>query len=152
MEGNDWNQWTRRSYERSGPKVKKSCNLCHHPQWHRVKISKKTRGQLRKVSSQSFMEVRRLSWKAYDGEKLVNKRHLQGKVVCDCGQYKTRTEDYGLRTGYKIRTRYKTRTWKYGLCIKHELGIKRGLRTADCGLRTRYNIRTTDYVTKNVAN
>ena len=51
----------------------------------------------------------------------------------DCG---LRTADYGLRTGYKIhvRTRYKTRTGKYGLGIKHELGIRRGLRTADCGL------------------
>ena len=39
-----------------------------------------------------------------------------------------RTADYGLRTGYKIRTRYKTWTGKYGLGIKH------GLRTADYGL------------------
>ena len=55
------------------------------------------------------------------------------------GQYKTRTADYGLRTGYKIRTRYKTRTGKYGL------GIKRRLRTTGYGLRTGYEIRTTDY-------
>ena len=48
-----------------------------------------------------------------------------------CGQYKTWTVDYGLRTGYKTRTRYKTRTGKYGLGIKHGLGIKRGLQTAD---------------------
>ena len=49
----------------------------------------------------------------------------------EIGQYKTRTADYGLRTGYKIRTRYKTWTGKYGLGIKHGLGIKRGLQTAD---------------------
>ena len=61
------------------------------------------------------------------------------------GQYKTRTADYGQRTGYKIRTRYKTRTGKYGLGIKHGQGIKRGLRTTDYGLRTGYEIRTTDY-------
>ena len=48
-----------------------------------------------------------------------------------CGQYKTRTADCGLWTGYKIWTRYKTRTGKYGLGIKHGLGIKRGLQTAD---------------------
>ena len=47
------------------------------------------------------------------------------------GQYKTWTADYGLRTGYEIRTRYKTWTGKYGLSIKQELGIKHGLRTAD---------------------
>ena len=41
------------------------------------------------------------------------------------------TADYGLRTGYKIWTRYKTRTGKYGLGIKHRLGIKRGLQAAD---------------------
>ena len=46
-------------------------------------------------------------------------------VDLSTGQYKTRTADYGLRIGYKIRTRYKTRTGKYGL------GIKRGLQTAD---------------------
>ena len=45
------------------------------------------------------------------------------------GQYKTRTADYGLWTGYKMRCRYRTRTGKYGLGIKHGLGIKRGLRT-----------------------
>ena len=49
--------------------------------------------------------------------------------ILSFGQYKTRTADYGLRTGYKIWTRYKTRTGKYGLGIKHGLGIKRGLRT-----------------------
>ena len=54
------------------------------------------------------------------------------------GQYKTRTADYGLRTGYKIWTRYKTGTGKYGLGIKHGQGIKRGL-------RTRFKIRTADY-------
>ena len=42
-----------------------------------------------------------------------------------------RTADYGLRTGYKIRTRYKTQTGKYGLGLTHRLGIKRGLQTAD---------------------
>ena len=41
--------------------------------------------------------------------------------------------DYGLRTGYKIRTRYKTWTGKYGLGIIHGLGIK-------CGLQTGYKI------------
>ena len=55
------------------------------------------------------------------------------------GQYKTRTADYGLRTGYKIRTRYKTRTGKYRLGIKHGLGTKRGL----CGLGIKYGLRTT---------
>ena len=25
---------SRKSYERAGSKVKKSCNLCHHPRWH----------------------------------------------------------------------------------------------------------------------
>ena len=63
------------------------------------------------------------------------------------GQYKTRTADYGLRTGYKIRTRYKTRTGKYRLGIKHGLGIKRGLRTVD-----QVKIRTMDYYGKNGAN
>ena len=58
------------------------------------------------------------------------------------GQYKTRTADYGLRTGYKIRTRYKMRTGKYGLGIKHGKGIKRGLRTTDCGLGIKYGLRT----------
>ena len=51
-----------------------------------------------------------------------------------------RTADYGLRTGYKIRTRYKTRTGKYGLGIKHGLGTKRGLRTVDYGLGTKYGL------------
>ena len=47
------------------------------------------------------------------------------------GQYKTWTAGYGLRTGYKTRTkhyglgikyglRYKTQTKHYGLSIKHE--------------------------------
>ena len=53
------------------------------------------------------------------------------KLGWTIGQYKARTADYGLQTGYKIRTRYKTRTGKYGLGIKHGLGIKRGLQTAD---------------------
>ena len=61
------------------------------------------------------------------------------------GQYKTRTADYGLRTGYKIRTRYKTRTGKYGLGIKHGQGIKRGLRTTDYGLGMKYGLRTTHF-------
>ena len=39
------------------------------------------------------------------------------------GQYKTRTADQGLRTGYKMQTR------NYGLSIKHGLGIKRGVWT-----------------------
>ena len=56
------------------------------------------------------------------------------RIELNIGQYKTWTPDYGLRTGYEIRTRYKTRTGKYGLGIKQELGIKRGLRTVDCGL------------------
>ena len=50
-----------------------------------------------------------------------------------------RSADYGLRTGYKIRTRYKTRTGKYGLGIKY-------------GLRTGYKIRNTDYFGRNGAN
>ena len=54
------------------------------------------------------------------------------------GQYKTWTADYGLRTGYEIRTRYKTRTGKYGLGIKQELGIKHGLQTG-----YKYGLRTT---------
>ena len=58
-------------------------------------------------------------------------------VPIDIGQYKTRTADYGLRTGYKIRTRYKTRTGKRGLGTKHGQGIKRGRWTG-------YKIRTTD--------
>ena len=52
----------------------------------------------------------------------------EGKLY---GQYKTRTADCRLRTGYKIWTRYKTRTGKYGLGIKHGLGIKRGLENTD---------------------
>ena len=56
--------------------------------------------------------------------------------VC-IGQYKTRTADCGLRTGYKIRTR------KYGLGIKHGQGIKRRLWTADCGLGIKYGLWTT---------
>ena len=44
------------------------------------------------------------------------------------GQYKTRTADYGLRTGYKTRTRYKTRTADYGLRTT-DYGLKYGLRT-----------------------
>ena len=54
-----------------------------------------------------------------------------------------RTADYGLWTGYKIRTRYKTRTGKYGLGMKHGLSIKRGLRTADCGLGKKCGLLTT---------
>ena len=61
------------------------------------------------------------------------------------GQYKTRTADYGLRTGYKMRTRYKTRTGKYELGIKHGQGIKRGLRTTDYGLGMKYGLRTTHF-------
>ena len=38
------------------------------------------------------------------------------------GQYKTWTTDYGLRTGYRTRTRYKTWTKHYGLGIKYGLG------------------------------
>ena len=48
-----------------------------------------------------------------------------------CIKQGLRTVDYGLRTGYKIRTRYKTWTGKYGLGIIHGQGIKRGLQTAD---------------------
>ena len=44
-------------------------------------------------------------------------------------KYGLRTADYGPRNGYEIQTRYKTRTGKYGLGIKQELGIKRGLLT-----------------------
>ena len=37
--------------------------------------------------------------------------HLRAHyVLFICGQYKTRTADHKLRTGYKIRTRYKMRT------------------------------------------
>ena len=53
------------------------------------------------------------------------------------------TADYGLRIGYKIRTRYKMQTGKYGLGIKHGQGIKSGLRTADCGLGLKYGPWTT---------
>ena len=53
----------------------------------------------------------------------------------DCG---LPTTDYELPPGYKIWTRYKTRTGKYGLGIKHELGIRRGLRTG-----YKYGLRTT---------
>ena len=45
-----------------------------------------------------------------------------------------RNADYGLRTGYKIRTRYKTWTGKYGLGIK--------TRTVDCRLGMKYGLRT----------
>ena len=43
-------------------------------------------------------------------------------TVCFCGQYKTRTADYGLG----LRTGYKTRTEHYGLGIKYGLGIIHG--------------------------
>ena len=58
-------------------------------------------------------------------------------------KYGLRTADYGLRIGYKRRTRCKTLTGKYGLGIKHRLGIKRELRTTDCGLGIIYGLRTT---------
>ena len=59
------------------------------------------------------------------------KKAVVKKPIINCGQYKTRTADYLLRTGYKIRTRYKTRPGRYGLGIKHRQGVKRGLQTAD---------------------
>ena len=59
------------------------------------------------------------------------KNHIESNTCPKTGQYKRRTADYGLRTGYKIRTRYETRTGKYGLGIKHGLGIKRGLENTD---------------------
>ena len=72
---------------------------------------------------------------------------VQGR--CKCSQYKIwtadcglRTTDYGLRTGYEIWTRYKTRTGKYGLGIKHGLGIKRELQTGfKYGLQTTLVVR-----------
>ena len=47
----------------------------------------------------------------------------QQKIAC--GQYKTRTADYGL--GIKHGLGYKTRTKHYGLGTKCGLGIKHGL-------------------------
>ena len=49
------------------------------------------------------------------GEDFKLTTELSEKVQCPTtsGQYKTWTADYGLRTGYKIRTRYKTRTGKW---------------------------------------
>ena len=65
---------------------------------------------------------------------------VQGR--CKCSQYKIWTADYGLRTGYEIWTRYKTRTGKYGLGIKHGLGIKRELQTGfKYGLQTTLVVR-----------
>ena len=57
--------------------------------------------------------------------------HDKNIVCVTSGQYKTRTADCGLRTGYKTRTKhhglgikyglgYRTRTEHYGLSIKHE--------------------------------
>ena len=59
---------------------------------------------------------------------------LKNKITSDsieprdlwAGQYKTRTADYGLRTGCKTRTRYKTRTTHYGLGENTDSGIKHG--------------------------
>ena len=35
---------------------------------------------------------------------------LMAQIAYTTGQYKTRTVDHGLRTGYKTQTRYKMRT------------------------------------------
>ena len=81
-----------------------------------------------------------LSFRSIDLSPTVHKtRNDHGSLIkINVGQYKTWTEDCGLRTadcrlrtGNKIRTRYKTRTGKYGLGIKDGVGIKCKLRTAD---------------------
>ena len=56
------------------------------------------------------------------------------------GQYKTRTADYGLRTGYKTRTRYKTQTKHYGLGIKY--GLRYKTRTEHYGLSIKHEERS----------
>ena len=48
----------------------------------------------------------------------IHRMNIGHYLVFDMSQtlsikYGQRTADYGLRTGYKIRTRYKTRTGKY---------------------------------------
>ena len=57
----------------------------------------------------------------------VSGGHMKGRQT---GQYKTRTADCGLRTGYKIQTRYETRTRYKTRTADGGLGIKYGVRTA----------------------
>ena len=57
------------------------------------------------------------------------------------GQYKTRTADYGLRTGYKTQTRYKMRTKHYGLGIKY--GLRYKMQTEHYGLSGKHEGRST---------
>ena len=54
-------------------------------------------------------------------------------------QYKTRTVDYGLRTGYKRRTQYKTRTKHYNLGIKY--GLSYNTQTEHYGLGIKHEER-----------
>ena len=57
-----------------------------------------------------------------------------------CGRYKTWTTDYGLRTmDYGLRTGYKTRTKHYGLGIKY--GLRYKTRTQNYGLSIKYEER-----------
>ena len=66
--------------------------------------------------------------------KRARRKTAFASTVRILGQYKTRTADYGLRTGYNIQTRvrYKTQTKHYGLGIKYGLGYK--IRTEHHGL------------------
>ena len=59
-------------------------------------------------------------------------RYILAAVSIKQGLWTLWTKDYGLRNGYKTRTRYKTRTTHYGLGIKYGLEYK--TRTEHYGL------------------